>query len=507
MAAKRPPHITFDVAPDFRTDVDTLPLRHGDRVDSSEQDLVHVYYDTAQLDLVRARLGICRDDDPVTANWHLELPGPGVEPPGWPTQPSRSMPDQLRDTIAPFTVGNPVRPILQVQLRRAEHIVRTESGARRLIVWHDQVRATGMNGAEPVVSRWHQVEVRLGPAARPADLNRIRSRIRLTGGTVAESGSPVVRALSERRHAAQPGSAGEFVLAYLSDQTDLFTAAHVELATGRADATDGIPYRGVQWMRRAMRRYRSILSVFAPLFDADRAGRLDTELSWFAAELGEIRDRHVLRATLAAAVDELPSDLVIGPVAKRIGQVLSFELRDLGDALPDLMSRNRYRDLVDELMDWREAAPITPAAHRPARSSERELDKAGRRLVKRLEGAAHADAGNDRLHAARSAAVRVRHAAEAAGAVIDRFGPGAADGTERPLAGARGPAGMARRAHQVQRELTRYRDATLAATVLCRIADQVFDEGESTFTYGVLAADQRRAAEQSALAVRRISTR
>jgi hypothetical protein len=42
----------------------------------------------------------------------------------------------------------------------------------------------------------------------------------------------------------------------------------------------------------------------------------------------------------------------------------------------------------------------------------------------------------------------------------------------------------------------------VATELLRRIADQVADEGDNAFTYGILVADQRRRAAESARAAR-----
>ena len=52
---------------------------------------------------------------------------------------------------------------------------------------------------------------------------------------------------------------------------------------------------------------------------------LNTDLAWYAALLGAVRDREVLRLRLGEAVAALPSGLVLGPVAEHIDQHLLSE--------------------------------------------------------------------------------------------------------------------------------------------------------------------------------------
>ena len=64
------------------------------------------------------------------------------------------------------------------------------------------------------------------------------------------------------------------------------------------------------------------------MLDPAARARLDEELSWYAGVLGEVRDRQVQRARFAAAVSDLPEELVLGPVAARIeNDLLAEQLR------------------------------------------------------------------------------------------------------------------------------------------------------------------------------------
>ena len=73
----------------------------------------------------------------------------------------------------------------------------------------------------------------------------------------------------------------------------------------------------VHQTRVAARRYRSMLHVFADLFDSEDARRLDEELAWYAGLLGDLRDLHVLRDAMDGAIAELADELAIdlGPVS------------------------------------------------------------------------------------------------------------------------------------------------------------------------------------------------
>jgi CHAD domain-containing protein len=224
-----------------------------------------------------------------------------------------------------------------------------------------------------------------------------------------------------------------------------------------------------------------MLRVFPAMFDHSRAARLERELKWYAAELGEVRDREVLRVRLARAVDELPAFLVIGPVGERIDQVLLSELHEHADNLLATMRKARYHDLLDDLVQWRTAPPFTPAADEPRTVLSSYVDAAAKKLASRMRKAASKRATEETLHSARKAGKRARYAAEL-----------------NASAGGKSRSDLASTAAELQTLLGEHQDAVVTTALLRRIADQVGDEGGNAFTYGILVADQRRSATASA---------
>ncbi len=269
---------------------------------------------------------------------------------------------------------------------------------------------------------------------------------------------------------------------YLRAQCDALTAGHFAIQDRpfELNATSQ-PHEAVHQARVATRRLRAVLRIFGPLFDAQAATRLADELAWFAAELGEVRDREVLRNRLARAVEDLPAFLVVGPVAERIDGILLAELREHADALLATMHDQRYRVLVADLARWREQPPYTPDAAGPPRVLAGYVAAAERKLAKRMKRAADAHSPDELLHQARKAGKRARYAAEAAAQALGKKG-----------------SKMAKRASRLQTLLGEHQDAVVATELLRRIADQIADEGQNAFTYGILVADQRRIAASTA---------
>jgi CHAD domain-containing protein len=221
------------------------------------------------------------------------------------------------------------------------------------------------------------------------------------------------------------------------------------------------------------------------LFEAEPAARLEAELAWFAAELGEVRDREVLRSRLARAIDDLPAYLVVGPVADRVDEVLLTELRQHADALLATMRDERYSVLVQDLARWREQPPFTPEASGPPDLLADYVAAAERKVAKRMKISAENHSPDEELHQARKAGKRARYAAEAAAPALGKQA-----------------SKIAKRASRLQTLLGEHQDAVVATELLRRLADQVADEGQNAFTYGILVADQRRTAAASAQAAR-----
>jgi CHAD domain-containing protein len=216
--------------------------------------------------------------------------------------------------------------------------------------------------------------------------------------------------------------------------------------------------------RVACRRYRSVLRVFADLFEPEQAQAMDAELAWFADLLGAVRDSEVVRELLADAVHGLPPELVYGPVAELIDRQLRTEQDAALERLLAAMSGSRYLALRAELTRWHRQPPFTAGACRPVGKADRYL-RAARQIVRRRLAKAGTD--DHRLHQARKAAKRARYAAELAEPALGK------------------PARRQRkRAKRLQTALGQHQDAVTAAEMLRELARTV--DGPSAFTLGVL---------------------
>jgi CHAD domain-containing protein len=475
----------FDVAPDFALGEPADFARPGAAVASRTVNLESTYYDTAEHGLLRSGLTLRRRTGDADTGWHLKVPGAGFRTElHWPLTGSDQPPDELRGLIWPFAGSADLLSTVTLRTTRTAHQVSAPDGRLVFELADDEVRASSA-GAPVAMSRWRELEVELGPAGSTVDLARATSLLLDRGAFASRSSSKLRRALG---HPDEPDadSAAAVLTSYVRAQCDAVTAGHFAISDKPFEASSSSqPHEAIHQTRVATRRLRAALRIFGPLFDAEAAARLQDELAWFAAELGEVRDREVLRSRLARAVEDLPAYLVVGPVGQQIDEVLLTELRQHADALLATMRDERYRTLIADLARWREEPAFTPEAAGPPGLLADYVAAAERKLAKRMQRAAGNHTPDEQLHQARKAGKRARYAAEAAAPALGK-----------------NASKIAKRASRLQTLLGEHQDAVVATELLRRIADQVADEGKNAFTYGILVADQRRIAADSAQAAR-----
>jgi CHAD domain len=100
------------------------------------------------------------------------------------------------------------------------------------------------------------------------------------------------------------------VKAYL--KTQLATLGELEPKV-RADEFDS-----VHQMRVTTRRLRATLRSFGTVIPRSATSELAAELKWLGGLLGEARDGEVLPGHLLASLEQVPAELLIGPVQARV---------------------------------------------------------------------------------------------------------------------------------------------------------------------------------------------
>jgi CHAD domain-containing protein len=274
-----------------------------------------------------------------------------------------------------------------------------------------------------------------------------------------------------------PGPAQRAVADYLSAQIDDIVLGDAGLRYGADPIHD---------TRVAIRRVRSTLRVFAKLFDdRDAADELESDLKWFAALLGEVRDCQVQRGRFEGALDRLPDELILGPVRSGIRNDLLGVERPARERVTEAMDSTRYLGMMAVLGQWQTEPPLDVGSD--LGDLRKCVKKANRKVDSRLIVAVN---GSDdvALHWARKAAKRARYAGE----LLSSVQPKARRKTK---------------AHKkVQGALGDHQDTVVARDVLRRMAAGTGPtQGENGFTYGLLYAREQRIARESRLKARKLA--
>ena len=134
---------------------------------------------------------------------------------------------------------------------------------------------------------------------------------------------------------------------------------------------------------------------------------------------------------------------------------------------------------------WGEQPPWTPAAYDSPTLVKKKVNRAERKVAKRLRKA-NASGDIEKLHGVRKAAKRARYAAEAA----------------EPVLGKKASGKQARRYQKLQDLLGEHQDSLLSADLLRRLGAKAGTiGGENGFTFGILyereAQNGRRARDKA----------
>ncbi|GAA3611989.1 CHAD domain-containing protein [Microlunatus ginsengisoli] len=270
---------------------------------------------------------------------------------------------------------------------------------------------------------------------------------------------------------AEPPTLRGLVSAYVVEQVTVIVEAPAQL---RAHEPVIHP------TRVAVRRLRSTLRVFPDLFDDAAAAPLESELVWWAGLLGEVRDLDILEKRLTEAVAALPPELVVGPISSALQREIGLRRKAAWTEVETALDGDRYRALSAVLHGWRADIPFTPAADRRGKAVERYVERADKKVEKRLAAAGKAYAAGDPeadhlAHAARKAGKRHRYAAELA----------------EPLWGKKARKVVSHR-KDLQDVLGNHQDAVVSEAFLRDFGIRVGARRDHNgFTYGVLFAQER----------------
>jgi CHAD domain-containing protein len=437
----------------------------------SPQRLEAEYFDTADLRLIRSGITLRRRRGGDDAGWHLKLPaGPQVRREvRLPLGPAdQQVPAELATLVRARTRGAQLKPVARMTTARELLVLHGEQGQSLAEVCCDEVSAQTL-GEPSTATSWREVEVELTGGDREL-LAAADAALRGCGMRRARRTAKLERALGverplRREPELRPASpAGQVIKAVLGSLTSTLTSLDPMVRGDEPDA--------VHQMRVTTRRLRSTLQAFGG-YTGQEAGHLADELKWLGALLGEARDAEVLSARLLDNLEEMPAELVIGPVQARVrGHFASVRARARA-AVIDALDSERYFALLDGLDQLTARQAGAQAAGQPAGAAlPREVWRTYRTTRRRMRRALHSPAGPARdaaLHQARKAAKRARYAAEAVapalGADARRFG---------------------RRMKNLQTVLGDHQDTVVARQATRQLGISAHLAGENAFSYGLL---------------------
>ncbi|MEJ7705513.1 MAG: CYTH and CHAD domain-containing protein [Geodermatophilaceae bacterium] len=391
---------------------------------TQQHELVSTYLDTAQLRLVAAGITLRRRTGGLDAGWHLKLPvgADTRQEVRAPVGAARRPPAALVRLVRVHVRDHPLRTIATLRTTRVLHRLLDDDGTVVAEVCDDRVVAVVAGQPE---RRWREIEVELVEGGRTL-LSAVGTSLFAAGARPARSGSKLVRALGPLLPPPAPqetrsgSTAGALAMRYVSEQVHQLEAADPQV---RADAEDA-----VHRMRVAVRRLRSTLTTYRPLFQRDVTEPVRAELKWLAAQLGPARDLEVLRARLG---DLLCEDGVADrQLRSHVDRQLVARRRAAHRRLVHQLDTQRYFRLLDSLDVLVSRPPLVPGPKKKRKPMRKKASQDLRRLMKRswkalrraVEAANEPDLDEteriDRLHEARKKAKRARYAAEAAAAMF-----------------------------------------------------------------------------------------
>ncbi len=445
------------------------------------QQLDAVYFDTPEHALAAHRVTLRRRTGGHDAGWHLKLPsGPDARtevrlPLG--DGDADTVPAELKDVVLAIVRDRPLEPVARIETARTVDLLYGPSGTAVAEFCDDQVTAsTGADGERQVWREWELELVEGTESDAGAELlDRLANRLLDAGAEPAGHGSKLARVLAAGRgdsSDAEPFASSDPVHRAVAEQVDELLVWDRAV---RADVWDS-----VHQMRVVTRKIRSLLRASEESFGiADDAWVLE-ELRLLAGILGVARDAEVLAERYERALDELPDDLVRGPVRERLVDGAKHRYQAGLRRSLTAMRSERYFRLLDALDALVAGEPVTPPAGEEAAplTVDSAFQKVRKSVKKARAAAADADVSaehsDEALHKIRKRAKQLRYTAAALG--VDK---------------------VADRAKTIQSLLGDHQDSVVSRTHLTQEATTAHGAGEDTFTYGVLFEQEAELARRS----------
>lgn len=373
-------------------------------------DLRSTYHDTADLRLARSGVTLrYRTGEEGGPIWTLKLRVPGRDASERDEHHFAGDPDEVpaevRDLVTAFVRTAPIQPVATLRTRRQRWQLCGPDQQPLAELLDDDVSVID---GDRVVSRFRELELE----SRGSDLSALRPiavRLRRAGAVLAEPMPKAVRALGPRASASP-----DVVVPVLSGDATGRDAVAAALATSlaRLIAHDAATRLGdpeaLHQMRVATRRLRSDLRTFRPLLDAAWAKGLRAELRWLGTALGTVRDLDVEIERLEHEAADLLPDLA--PLSAE----LHVRREAARTALRSVLGSDRYRTLLDRLVDAARDPLVGSRAAAPANESLPQLIRRAWQAVEPAASSLEPKDPDERYHAIRIGVKQLRYAAEAA---------------------------------------------------------------------------------------------
>ncbi len=423
-----------------------------------------VYFDTPGCDLAAHRLTLRRRTGGPDAGWHLKLPA-GTDARTEIRTPLASgdddeVPEALRDVVEAIVRDRPLAPVARITTSRTVEVLCTADGTALAEFCDDRV--TAKVAGDDTEKHWREWELELAESAVAAGiadaalLERMSVRLCDAGAEPASIGSKLAHALGSTGIVVTPGAGcDDSVHRAVAEQLQELLVWDRAV---RADVEDS-----VHQMRVTIRTLRSLLQASAPVFGLSDDSWILDQLRELATVLGLARDAEVLAGRYQRALDDMPAQLVRGPVRLRLVDGARQQYRAGLQKSLSTMRSQRYFTLLDALEALVTVEPLPPVGER--RAQEATLKAGYQRVRRRAKAAAEADPQHRdaALHDIRKGAKRLRYTAAAVGA--DKVSLAAKD---------------------VQTVLGDHQDSVVSRIHLIEEVGAAHQAGEDTFTYGVL---------------------
>ncbi|MGW7534391.1 CYTH and CHAD domain-containing protein [Amycolatopsis sp. NPDC054798] len=425
----------------------------------AEQKLAAVYYDTKDFRLARAGITLRRSSD---AGWCLRLPfatgaGPELRVP---LHSESKVPGELVTLVRAFTLDRKLRPVAQMRTDRFTHRLADASGRTLATLADDHVTGEVLGGHTVRLDRWRELEVEAGPEL----LARVDRTLRKRGAENAWWPSKLQRLMGAGAEEAR--GSREVLPAYLSEQFERLRRADLGFRVGADDS--------VHQLRVAARKLRSVLQTFKPLVGKKKAVAVAAELKWLGAELAPARDAEVSQARLEACLDEVPPELVFGPLRQYLTRDFARASRTELDRATEALSSTRYVALLQSIAELLDT--LRPAGKKALRKPLRKTARKLYRAAEATEGLSGTEL-EKALHNVRKKAKRARYAADAV----------------RPVFGKKLRT-WRKNVKAVQQTLGKHQDSVVDRATLRHFAIDGFSENQNTFTFGLLYGRDEAAA-------------